>query len=127
MRRGSFVRLSPLFVVSFFFLFACGGVPQNAPPDPTSPPTITPPTPKTGAPPLDPSIFAQVGDTEFLTANSREQLSTGTGDYATGANGRAELDDMAEGKTGDPSAPPTAPPAPEPIPDVTREIVEADI
>jgi hypothetical protein len=88
---------------------------------------VTPPSgPATDGPALDPSIFPAVGATEFITANEKEQLSAGTGDYGyRGRNGGAELGDGDYAAGAD--EPSARDPEPMPEPDPTREIVEADI
>ena len=91
-------------------------VPAEAPPDALN----------HDAPPLDAAIFPKVGSTEFLTANERELLSSGTnsGNYDA-ANGRATLEESADASDGGSPAPGPNP-EPEPTPDPTREIVEAE-
>lgn len=85
-----------------------------------------PPGPETDGPALDRAIFPAEGTTEFVTANEKEQLSAGTGDYGySGRNAGDELGD-SDGAGGE-AEPGTGDPEPMPEPDPTREIVEADI
>ncbi len=103
------------------------GEAPNPPGTPESDVVTPPPGPPGEAPALDESIFPEPGTTAFVTANEKEQLSTGTGDYNRGYNGGAEFDDsdgMAGAGADEPGA---VDPAPMPEPDPTREIVEADI
>jgi len=104
-------------------LWACDDG-STAPPET---PEAPPPTEQEG-PSLDPLVFAQPGQTEFITANDNELLSTGASRRA-GANGRGELagaaDEDADG--GQEPGEPAPPREPEAAPDPTREIVEADV
>lgn len=113
-------------VPAMFVLTACDGD-EAAPPAPPTPSEEAPPPVEQEGPRLDPLIFAQPGQTTFMSANENELLSTGaTG--RPGANGRGELagaaDEDSDGAQ-DPGAP--AVPEPEAVPDPTREIVEADV
>lgn len=90
-------------------------------------PTVTDPvvTPGPG-PSLDVTIFPQVGETDFTSANEDEQLSAGTGQsYNRGVGGGdafADEDGAAAAGESNNQAPEAMP-----EPDPTREIVEADI
>jgi hypothetical protein len=88
----------------------------------------TPPSPD--APPVDRAIFPRVGTAEFTTANQRELLSEGTGDWADGRNARSEIaegDAAAGASPGSETPPQSTAPEPMPEPDPSRLIVEGDI
>lgn len=128
-------RILFVFAIALTFaLVACdsagGGTTgqEQQQPDPSGPGNV-PPSSTGDGPALDPSIFPEIGTTDFITANAMEELSAGTNGYNRGHNsgeayGDAAADeDGAGANTGEPSTEPE----PMPEPDVTREIVEADI
>ena len=89
-----------------------------------------PPSRTLESPPAERDIFPQEGDTDFLTANEREELSNPDYYYNHGYNGRESLgyadgDDASNAPAGAGEADPGY--EPEAEPDPTREIVEADI
>lgn len=93
--------------------------------------TRVPPDTTGASPTVSQAIFAQPGDTTFISANDREQLSTNSSvDYSAGNSARGELAGAGDSSAGAASgaAPPSSPtPQPAPEPDLTRAIVEGDI
>lgn len=95
-----------------------GDISTRIPPDTRESPTVAA------------SLFAQKGDTAFITANQRELLSThANSDGTQGTTSRGELaeGDSAAGAAFDDQAPPSPTAQPAPEPDPTRTIVEGDI
>ena len=82
------------------------------------------------SPTVSATLFAQKGDTDFITANQREQLSDNANpDGTRGSSSRGELaeGDSAAGAASNEGAPTAPPSQPAPEPDPTRTIVEGDI
>lgn len=91
---------------------------------------VEPPTSDQEGPAVEREIFPAEGDTEFVSANENELLSTGTYNSDRGVSARGALDTAeadSDSQTG--AAPSNGVPVveQEAIPDPTREIVEADI